>query len=298
VARNRRGSRSKGQDSTPGQESQGSQRSQRPQGNRSEPRRDSGQRGQNLKIVSGGQTGVDRGALDAALELNLECGGWCPEGRLAEDGAIPEQYPLRELEGGDYRDRTRKNVLDSDATAIIYFGEIEGGTESTLDDCVQLDRPYKIIDGSDVLAGQAAKVIADFVREIGVYTLNVAGPRASKVEKGHRYAFDTVRMLVDALKRKSQPPARKSTNAGGGRQRPAGQSQGSGGNGNGNGSGNGRGGKSRNPQFNAQKRKGSGQQHRSRHGGKPTGAKEPGSREVEAKEHSLKERSSNESGAD
>jgi hypothetical protein len=215
---------------------------------------------------------------------------------LAEDGAIPEQYPLRELEGGDYRDRTRKNVLDSDATAIIYFGEIEGGTESTLDDCVQLDRPYKIIDGSDVLAGQAAKVIADFVREIGVYTLNVAGPRASKVEKGHRYAFDTVRMLVDALKRKSQPPARKSTNAGGGRQRPAGQSQGSGGNG--NGSGNGRGGKSRNPQFNAQKRKGSGQQHRSRHGGKPTGAKEPGSREVEAKEHSLKERSSNESGAD
>ena len=144
------------------------------------------------------------------MELSLEVGGWCPEGRLAEDGPIPEQYPLQELEGGGYRERTRKNVLDSDGTAIIFFGEIEGGTESTLDDCVQLDRPYKLINGSDVQPGQAAKLIAEFVREIGVYTLNIAGPRASKVEKGHRYAFDTVRMLVDALKRKSQPSGRKS----------------------------------------------------------------------------------------
>jgi hypothetical protein len=237
-------------------------------------------------VVSGGQTGIDRGALDAALELGLECGGWCPEGRLAEDGAIPEQYPLRELEGGGYRDRTRKNVLDSDATAIIYFGEIEGGTESTLDDCVQLDRPYKIIDGSDILPGQAAKLIADFVREIGAYTLNFAGPRASKVEKGHRYAFDTVRMLVDALKRKAQPPARKSTVAGG-RKKPAGQSQGFGGN------GNGRGGKSRNPQFNAQQRKGAGQQHRSRHG-----ARQPGTKEPVLKETGVKEPGTNEPGAD
>ena len=241
--------------------------------------------------MSGGQTGVDRGALDAALDLNLECGGWCPQGRMAEDGTIPEQYPLQELEGGDYRDRTRKNVLDSDGTAIIYFGEIEGGTESTLDDCVQLSRPYKIIDGSDVQPGQAAKLIAEFVREIGVFTLNVAGPRASKVERGHRYAFDTVRILVDLLKRKSQPSGWKSTGAGG-RQKPAGQSQGYGGN------GDGRGGKSRNPQFNAQKRKGSGQQHRSRRPGKSPGMKEPGSREPDVKEHSLKETGGNEPGAD
>jgi hypothetical protein len=239
--------------------------------------------------MSGGQTGVDRGALDAALDLHLECGGWCPEGRLAEDGAIPEQYPLQELEGGDYRDRTRKNVLDSDGTAIIYFGEIEGGTESTLDDCVQLARPYKLIDGFDIQPGQAAKLIADFVREIGVYTLNFAGPRASKVERGHRYAFDTVRVLVDLLKRKSQPQSssnRRSTGAGG-RQKPAGQSQGYAGN------GNGRGGKSRNPQFNAQKRKGSGQQHRTRHGGKSPGAKDPG-----VAESVTKEPGTNEPGAD
>ncbi|NIO41939.1 MAG: hypothetical protein GTO41_18270, partial [Burkholderiales bacterium] len=107
-----------------------------------------------MKVVTGGQTGVDRGALDAALELNIQCGGWCPEGRLAEDGPIPEIYPLQELAGGDYRDRTRKNVVDSDGSAIIYFGEIEGGTESTLDDCVQLAKPYQLIDGAGMQPGQ------------------------------------------------------------------------------------------------------------------------------------------------
>ncbi len=263
-----------------------------------EQRNDGGSGRNRIKVITGGQTGVDRGALDAALDLNLQCGGWCPEGRLAEDGTIPEQYPLQELEGGDYRDRTRKNVLDADGTAIIYFNELEGGTESTLDDCVQLDRPYKLINGSDVQPGQAAKLIADFVRETGVHTLNIAGPRASKVEKGHRYAFDTVRTLVDLLSRKSQPSARRSSGTSG-RQMPAARSQGYGGN------GNGRGGKSRNPQFNAQKRKGTGQQHRSRHGARPTGNgagsagnKEYGLKDHDSQETAAKEPAGNEPGTD
>jgi hypothetical protein len=292
VARNRRGSRSKSQGSAPDQISIPGQ------GSRSEPRHDGGSKGNRLKVVSGGQTGIDRGALDAALELDLECGGWCPEGRLAEDGAIPEQYPLQELEGGDYRDRTRKNVLDSDGTAIIYFGELEGGTESTLDDCVQLDRPYKLVNGSEFQPGQAAKMIADFVRETGVYTLNVAGPRASKVERGHRYAFDTVRLLVDLLKRNSQPPAARRSTGAGGRPKPSGQSQGHGGNGNGSGNSNVRGGKGRNPQFNAQKRKGSGQQHRSRRDGKPPGMNEPGSNERGLTDSGGNETGGNESATD
>jgi len=284
VARNRRGARSKGQGSATDQVSNAGQ------GSRQEQRHEGGSKGNRLKVVSGGQTGIDRGALDAALELNLECGGWCPEGRLAEDGAIPEQYPLQELEGGDYRDRTRKNVLDSDGTAIIYFGDIEGGTESTLDDCVQLDRPYKLVNGSEFQPGQAAKLIADFVRDTGVFTLNVAGPRASKHDRGHRYAFDTVRLVVDLLKQKSAPPARRSTGAGG-RQRPSGQSQGQVGNGSGN--GNGRGGKGRNPQFDAQKRKGAGQQHRTRRGAKPAAMKDSGS-----SDQGRKETGGNESGAE
>jgi hypothetical protein len=221
----------------------------------------------NFKIVSGGQTGVDRGALDAALELNIPCGGWCPEGRKAEDGVIPEQYPLEEMKDADYRDRTRQNVLDSDASAIIYFGEIEGGTEQTLDDCVQNGRPYQLIDGSEMQPGQAAKVLADFVRQRGAVVLNVAGPRASKNPRGHRYAQDTVRLLVEALRQKApasgkrhdggraqgaaQGPRRGQAGRGGGRpegqQRPPQQGQPGGGGGGGGKRGKNRGGRSRNP---------------------------------------------------
>lgn len=248
MARNRRGSRSKGQGAAP------------------EQRRDPQPARNRIKVVSGGQTGVDRGALDAALELNIECGGWCPQGRLAEDGPIPEHYPMQEIEGGDHRDRIRKNVLDSDGTAIIYFGEIEGGTENTLDDCVQLAKPYQLINGAETQPGQAAKLIADFVRERGLQTLNIAGPRASKVEKGHKYALDTVRMLVDQLGRKSTPAKRPGSRSG--RQKPNGQGplQAAGvvdGNGRADQS---RGGQGRNPKFNAQRRKGLGQHYRAKHG--------------------------------
>ena len=90
-----------------------------------------------LKIISGGQTGVDRAALDMALQHGIACGGWCPEARRAEDGIIPEKYPLEVLAGGDYKARTRKNVQESDGTVIIYFGELRGGTKQTLNFCVR-----------------------------------------------------------------------------------------------------------------------------------------------------------------
>src|ERR671931_202999 len=76
-----------------------------------------------MKIVSGGQTGVDRAALDVALKHGIECGGWCPAGRLDEVGRIPDRYPLRELAQGSFADRTLENVKDSDGTIVIYFGE-------------------------------------------------------------------------------------------------------------------------------------------------------------------------------
>lgn len=240
MARNRKGSRPKGNGAATDQRSNGESLRNR------------------IKVVTGGQTGVDRGALDAALDLNIQCGGWCPEGRLAEDGVIPEQYPLEELAGGDYRDRTRKNVVDSDGSAIIYFGEIEGGTECTLDDCVQLAKPYQLIDGAGMQPGQAAKQIAEFVRERNVQTLNIAGPRASKIEKGHKYAFDTVRMLVDLLSQKRS--AGKRSGGRSGKPKSDGQAQA------GAGHGGERSGKGRNPQFNAQRRKGLGQHYRAKHG--------------------------------
>jgi Circularly permutated YpsA SLOG family len=90
------------------------------------------------KIVSGGQTGIDRGTLDAALAWGFPCGGWCPPERLAEDGRIPDCYPVIELKEGGYRQRTLRNVLESDGTAILYFSQIEGGTEETLRFCIDM----------------------------------------------------------------------------------------------------------------------------------------------------------------
>ncbi|HLF11639.1 MAG TPA: putative molybdenum carrier protein, partial [Gammaproteobacteria bacterium] len=85
-----------------------------------------------LRIVTGGQTGVDRAALDAALELGLACGGWCPKGRWAEDGEIPPRYPLKETTSTDPARRTRANVRDADATLVLTDGEPTGGTRLTM----------------------------------------------------------------------------------------------------------------------------------------------------------------------
>ena len=97
-----------------------------------------------MKIISGGQTGVDRGALDAAISLGIPHGGWCPRGRLAEDGRIPDRYQLRETDSPDYPSRTEQNVLDSDATLILYRGRIAGGTEFTLRLAQQHGRPHRL----------------------------------------------------------------------------------------------------------------------------------------------------------
>ncbi len=139
-------------------------------------------------VVSGGQTGCDRGALDAAITLNLTCDGWCPEGRLAEDGIIPAKYPLKELKGGDYEARTLQNVLDSDGTVIFYFFKPEGGTEKTLFFCIEYQKPYLLIDGSFIGYKRAGKLIAKFIKQYRISRLNVAGPRASKEKKAYHLA--------------------------------------------------------------------------------------------------------------
>jgi hypothetical protein len=138
------------------------------------------------KIVSGGQTGVDRGALDAALGAGFPCGGWCPSGRRAEDGRISVQYPLQELDSGGYWQRTRQNVIDSDATAVIYFSILKGGTEQTVSHCIKMRKPYKLIDAAEVPAERAGELLADFIIERAIRILNVAGPRESNVPGGQR----------------------------------------------------------------------------------------------------------------
>jgi hypothetical protein len=141
-----------------------------------------------LKIISGGQTGVDRAALDVALRHGIECGGWCPAGRLDEFGKIPDHYPIQELPAGGFTERTLQNVKDSDGTVVVYPGKLEGGTEQTVRFCIELKRRHELIDASKISTEGAAKLIGDFVRKNKIGILNVAGPRQSEWLEGYDYA--------------------------------------------------------------------------------------------------------------
>jgi hypothetical protein len=148
------------------------------------------------QIVSGGQTGVDRAALDAAIACGLPCGGWCPSDRRAEDGIIPEHYPLQAATKPGYRERTIRNVLDSDGTVLLYHGTLSAGTEETLRLCLQLRRPYRLIDAREVVAVRGAELVAEFVKQHGIESLNVAGPRADNWPGGYEYTFDLIQQML------------------------------------------------------------------------------------------------------
>ena len=152
-----------------------------------------------MEIISGGQTGVDRAALDVALKHGIESGGWCPTGRLDEFGRIPDHYPLKELDSGGFIERTLQNVKDSEGTVIIFSGKLGGGTEQTVRFCAQEQRPHQLIDASTISVEEAAQSISDFVRENKIDILNVAGPRASEWPNGYDYAFRALANFLDAL---------------------------------------------------------------------------------------------------
>ena len=149
-----------------------------------------------LKIISGGQTGVDRAALDIALRYGIECGGWCPAGRLDEFGKIPDHYPVWELPGAGFTERTLQNVKDSDGTVVVYFGHPGGGTAQTISFCVELKRPHELIDAAKISAEGAAKLIGDFVGKNKINILNVAGPRQSEWPEGYGYASRLLSALL------------------------------------------------------------------------------------------------------
>ena len=149
-----------------------------------------------MKIISGGQTGVDRAALDVALKHGIERGGWCPTGRLDEFGRIPAQYPVQELAVGGFTERTLQNVKDSDGTVIIYPGKLGGGTEQTVRFSIEQRRPHQLIDASKISAEDAAKLIAGFVRNHKIDILNVAGPRQSEWAEAYDYTFRTLDIFL------------------------------------------------------------------------------------------------------
>jgi hypothetical protein len=129
------------------------------------------------RVVSGGQTGVDRAALDVALELGIPCGGWCPKGRRAEDGPIDARYPLRETRSSEYRVRTGKNVVGSDGTLVLAFGPLKGGTALTVRLAQKHRRPFLVVDLSH---GGDSRAVEDWIRTNRIRILNVAGPRETE----------------------------------------------------------------------------------------------------------------------
>jgi hypothetical protein len=142
-----------------------------------------------LKVVSGGQTGVDRAALDVARRLGLPHGGWCPRGRRSEDGLIPDVYALQETPESRYEQRTEWNVRDAEATLLLYRHELGGGTAFTFQCVRSLGRSHALVDlalGPDPLA------LTEWILAFRV--LNVAGPRESRspgiYDEAYRYLLD------------------------------------------------------------------------------------------------------------
>jgi len=146
-----------------------------------------------MKIVSGGQSGVDRAALDVALELGIECGGWCPAGRWAEDGPIPARYPLRETPSADPAERTGWNVRDADATLLLTSHGASPGTDLTRDVARRLGRP---VFSWPADATEDVGLFRRWLQVYGVQTLNVAGPRESEAPGIYRHARRILRAYL------------------------------------------------------------------------------------------------------
>jgi Circularly permutated YpsA SLOG family len=145
------------------------------------------------RIVSGGQTGVDRAALDVAMERGIPCGGWCPAGRWAEDGPIDPRYPLRETPSADPAERTEWNVRDSDGTALLVAAGESPGTVLTWDVARRLGRPvypWRLDALPD--AGHFRR----WLQRYGIRTLNVAGPRESESPGVYTAARDWLRAVL------------------------------------------------------------------------------------------------------
>ena len=147
-----------------------------------------------VKVISGGQTGVDRAALDLALELGLPCGGWCPKGRRAQDGRLADHYPLTETDSANYHQRTQWNVRDSDATLVLNSGLLEGGTDLTVQYAAQMAKPCLVLRLDD--QADRSEVI-HWIEANAIQVLNIAGPREEKRPGIYRQARGFLQALFD-----------------------------------------------------------------------------------------------------
>jgi hypothetical protein len=132
------------------------------------------------KIISGGQTGADRAALDVAIKLGVPHGGWIPKGRLTEEGSLPQRYQLQEMPTESYRLRTEQNVIDSDGTLIVARGKLTGGSDYTREMALKHKKQLLYVDLDTYEPTDASSLIASWIRMQRIEILNVAGPKASK----------------------------------------------------------------------------------------------------------------------
>jgi hypothetical protein len=150
-------------------------------------------------IISGGQSGVDRAALDAAIECGIPHGGFVPKGRMAEDGKLPRRYNVKEMPSRDYADRTRANVDWADATLVIYRGRLMGGTLLTWEYAKNRGRLVKIVDLKMRGPQTAVEQIIAWIRDIAPSRLNVAGPRESTHPGIYQEALQILRLAFKEL---------------------------------------------------------------------------------------------------
>ena len=145
---------------------------------------------------------MDRAVLDFCLENQEEVGGWCPAGRKAEDGTIPTHYPLDELEGVGYGERTEANVRDSDGTLILHLGNISGGTQLTLECCRKLGKPCLSLNLRSVDMEAQVKELLEFMESEKIRELNVAGPRASEESEVYGKTRIFLQLFLTALRKR------------------------------------------------------------------------------------------------
>jgi hypothetical protein len=152
-----------------------------------------------MKIISGGQTGVDQAGLDAAIDLNMDYGGSIPKGRLTENGPLDAKYDrMTELESADYSERTEQNVKDACATLIFTVGEASGGTALTIEFANQHNKPYLLVDLKEKNDVKITKEVKAWLKDINPNILNIAGPRESKAKGIYDRTFYILKKIFNS----------------------------------------------------------------------------------------------------
>jgi len=148
------------------------------------------------KIISGGQTGADQAALDAAIKLGIPHGGWIPKGRITENGPLPDKYDLIEMPTTSYPERTKKSLREADGTLILSYGRLTGGSEYTRKWALKYNKSMLHIDLYSITPFDATVLINDWIVEHDINVLNVAGPRASKDSKIYQSTLDIIESVL------------------------------------------------------------------------------------------------------